>query len=354
MAAQGAHSSGPGPGADPLPITTARTRLRRLALADLPAFQHYRSDPEVGRWQGWKPMHDVAALAFLQEMAASAFCPPGQWFQLGIAERESDTLIGDIGVHLHGDAGLLAELGFTLTPAVQGRGLATEAVGAALQMLLRHTPVQRVVAVADLRNTASIKLLQRLGLRRFAVLPATFDGQPCVEAHFALHRHGRVPVALRLAALADAPAVAELLIVSRRVLMPFVPPAHTDDDVRGWVASHLIPGGGVTVALSHGRAVGVLAVSTQADAHWINQLYVHPAQAAAGVGATLLAHALAWAAAHDAALPVRLYTFQANQHARDFYERQGFVAVALSDGADNEERCPDVLYERPAARSSMA
>ena len=30
-----------------------------------------------------------------------------------------------------------------------------------------------------------------------------------------------------------------------------------------------------------------------------------------------------------------------------------FVAVALGDGADNEEHCPDVLYERPAARSTM-
>jgi aminoglycoside 6'-N-acetyltransferase len=340
--------------ADPLPITTERTRLRRLQVADLPQFQRYRNDADVGRWQGWKPMSDTGALAFLQEMAASAFCPPGHWFQLGIADLASNTLIGDIGVHLHGGAGLLAELGFTLTPAAQGRGLATEAVGAAVQMLLQHTPVQRIVAVADTRNTASIQLLQRLGLRRFAVLPAVFDGAPCVEAHFARSRHGRTPVALRLAALADAPAVAALLILSRRVLMPFVPSVHRDDEVHAWVAGHLLPGGGVTVAVSGSRVVGVLAVSTHNGAHWIDQLYVHPAQAASGVGATLLAHAVAWAHAHDATLPVRLYTFQANQHARDFYERQGFVAVALSDGSGNEERCPDVLYERPALRSTMS
>lgn len=338
---------------DPLPITTPRTRLRRLMPADLPRFQHYRNNPDVGRWQGWAPMTDDAAMAFLQDNAKGPFCPPGHWFQLAIADRDSDQLLGDIGVHLHGDAGLLAELGFTLAPAAQGQGLATEAVGAAAQMLLAHTPVQRIVAVADVRNTASIKLLQRLGLRRFAVLPALFGGQPCVEAHFALRRHGRVAVELRLAALADAPAVAEVLTVSRRVLMPFAPAAHSDEDVRGWVASHLIPGGGVTVALHQGRVVGVLAVSTQPDAHWIDQLYVHPAQAAAGVGATLLAHALAWAAAHHSALPVRLYTFQVNTHAREFYERHGFVAMALSDGAANEERCPDVLYERRAAPSTM-
>ena len=78
---------------DPLPLLTARTRLRRLSEADLPRFQAYRHDAEIGRWQGWQPMDDVAARAFLQDAATSPFCPPGQWFQLGIAERDSDALI---------------------------------------------------------------------------------------------------------------------------------------------------------------------------------------------------------------------------------------------------------------------
>jgi GNAT superfamily N-acetyltransferase len=73
---------------------------------------------------------------------------------------------------------------------------------------------------------------------------------------------------------------------------------------------------------------------------WIDQLAVLPAHCGAGVGAALLAHAL-----EALPRPLRLYTFQANRHARAFYERQGFVAVQFTDGAGNEERCPDVLYE---------
>jgi hypothetical protein len=38
---------------EPLPIATARTTLRRLSTDDVAAFQAYRTDPEVGRWQGW-------------------------------------------------------------------------------------------------------------------------------------------------------------------------------------------------------------------------------------------------------------------------------------------------------------
>ena len=42
---------------------------------------------------------------------------------------------------------------------------------------------------------------------------------------------------------------------------------------------------------------------------------------------------------------MRLWTFQRNQRARRFYERRGFRLVLLTDGADNEEKEPDALYE---------
>lgn len=41
----------------------------------------------------------------------------------------------------------------------------------------------------------------------------------------------------------------------------------------------------------------------------------------------------------------QLWTFQANEGARRFYERHGFVAVEFTDGARNEEKTPDVRYE---------
>jgi ribosomal protein S18 acetylase RimI-like enzyme len=156
------------------------------------------------------------------------------------------------------------------------------------------------------------------------------------------------PVAMRLRAAtpADAEAVADVLCQSRRVLMPFVPQVHDDDDVRGWVGGTLLPGGGVTVAEVGDEVVGVLAVSRGDGLAWIDQLYVHPGFVARGIGHALLQHALA-----TLTRPVQLYTFQANARARGFYERRGFVAVALSDGRDNEEQCPDVLYrlDGPAA-----
>ena len=65
-----------------------------------------------------------------------------------------------------------------------------------------------------------------------------------------------------------------------------------------------------------------------------------------GIGALLLAHAM-----RALALPIRLYTFQANAGARRFYERHGFVPLEFTDGQANEEHCPDVLYELQAIRA---
>jgi hypothetical protein len=47
-------------------------RLRRFRDSDLAAFQAYRHDPEVGRWQGWTPGPDALALDFLRRMAELA------------------------------------------------------------------------------------------------------------------------------------------------------------------------------------------------------------------------------------------------------------------------------------------
>lgn len=331
---------------DALPHDTPRLRLRRLALQDLAPFQAYRSDAELGRYQGWLPLADSAALSFLQQMADSAFCPPGAWFQLGIAQRDRDALIGDIGILLQADASA-AEIGFTLARSAQGCGLGLEAVAAAVELVFAHTPATRVVGITDARNHASVRLLERAGLRRFATLNAVFRGEACVEHHHVRHRHGLATPVLRAATAADAAGVARVLIESRRELMPFAPSAHTDDDVCCWVRSTLIPSGAVTVAVVDGAVAGVLALSAAVGLAWIDQLSVHPTQVARGIGRRLLMHALA-----VLPRPVQLCTFQANHHARAFYERHGFQAVTFSDGAGNEEQRPDVLYRLPGAATA--
>ena len=83
----------------------------------------------------------------------------------------------------------------------------------------------------------------------------------------------------------------------------------------------------------------MMAIVEQQKINWIEQLYVLPHATGQGIGSLLIAKAKSFN------LPIRLRTFQENLGARRFYERHGFKIIELSDGAENEEHCPDMLYE---------
>jgi GNAT superfamily N-acetyltransferase len=144
----------------------------------------------------------------------------------------------------------------------------------------------------------------------------------------------------RPATVADAGAVSEVYLLSRKELVPWAPLVHSDSEVRRWIRDRLIPAGRVTVAIENGDVVGMMALSEDETIGWIDQLYLHPCAVGHGIGTRLLERAKT-----ELGSPIRLYTFQANLGARWFYERHGFRAIAFSDGAGNEEQCPDVLYE---------
>ena len=64
------------------------------------------------------------------------------------------------------DGAATPEIGFTIAPAHQGRGLATEAVRRLLDYLLVERGKHRVVATCDDRNIRSAAVLERVGMRR--------------------------------------------------------------------------------------------------------------------------------------------------------------------------------------------
>ncbi|HEV2363515.1 MAG TPA: GNAT family N-acetyltransferase [Caulobacteraceae bacterium] len=134
----------------------------------------------------------------------------------------------------------------------------------------------------------------------------------------------------------DAAEIAEVFLASRADALPYLPKVHGDDETRDWIANQLVPLCQVWVARHAGRIVGFLALHGDC----LEQLYLRPGWYRRGIGSALLAQA-------KQANPdrLRLFTFQANHRARAFYEKHGFAAVDFNDGARNEEKTPDVLYE---------
>jgi aminoglycoside 6'-N-acetyltransferase len=177
---------------DPLPRSAGPALLRRLRESDLTRFHSYRSDPAVGRFQGWSPMTPPEALAFIDEMANAELFVSGQWAQVAIAQAPTDELVGDIGLCVAED-GQSAEVGFTLHPAARGLGLATAAVQEAIRLLWERTGVDRIIGVTDTRNAASMRVLERVGMRRIESRETVFKGEPCTEWVYAIERRATAP-----------------------------------------------------------------------------------------------------------------------------------------------------------------
>lgn len=140
-------------------------------------------------------------------------------------------------------------------------------------------------------------------------------------------------VRIRPARAADAPALAELYLRSRRHALPSVANAHADDDIRRWVAEALILRSETWLAEVAGVPVGLLVC----DGEWVEQLYLDPPWVGRGIGTLLLDQAKALSPTG-----LQLWTFEVNAGARAFYARHGFVEAERTDGSGNEERQPDV------------
>jgi RimJ/RimL family protein N-acetyltransferase len=170
-------------------IETERLRLRRFRADDAITFAGYRADPDVARFQGWAAGYPLdAAERFVAEMAVARPGVPGGWFQIAIADRATDALLGDCVVHVLAADPATAEIGYTIAPARQGCGYATEAVRALLVYVFEALAVRAVHAITDARNTPSIRLVERVGMERVNTVPTTFKGERCVEYTYELAR----------------------------------------------------------------------------------------------------------------------------------------------------------------------
>jgi ribosomal protein S18 acetylase RimI-like enzyme len=140
---------------------------------------------------------------------------------------------------------------------------------------------------------------------------------------------------VRAAQPSDADAIADVFIDSFESLT-FLPRLHTHAEHRAFIRDHVLVEQEVWVAEHEGRILGFAALSEDMLSH----LYVHTESQGAGAGTALLA-----TAKERRPDGFTFWVFQQNERARAFYERRGCTVVRLTDGAENEEKTPDALYE---------
>ena len=148
-------------------IETERLMLRRLRDDDIETLATHRNLPEVAWMQLWEDYTVEEARELVHDCKVTEPFTAGGWFQFGVALKTTDELVGDLYLKLD-EAGKQAEIGYSFDPKFQGRGLATEAVRGLLHHAFTERGLHRVWGVTDPRNTPSIKLMKRLGMRQEA------------------------------------------------------------------------------------------------------------------------------------------------------------------------------------------
>lgn len=158
-----------------LPLRTERLVLRPATDGDLDDLLGYRGDPEVCRFLPFGPQSRDDAVRRLtswgEHLATDpADDPTADWALTLVAEHEG-AVVGDVMLRLRAaEVRSVAELGYVFAPSVGGRGLATEAARAVVDLAFGPFGCHRVFAHLDPRNTASARLCARLGMTHEAHL----------------------------------------------------------------------------------------------------------------------------------------------------------------------------------------
>lgn len=157
---------------DLLPLKTNRLVFRRFQESDLETMHSYQSRDDYAR-HAWRPArsweHSQRVVA--EHRGPRAFLDDGDALRLAFASREEpEALYGEIVLTLVDAASRQIEVGWVVTPDHAGHGYAREAAIAAVDAAFQRLGAHRVFARLDALNTGSIRVCERLGMRREAEL----------------------------------------------------------------------------------------------------------------------------------------------------------------------------------------
>ena len=174
------------------PIVTARLRLRRSLPEDAETISAYRSDPAVHMHQGWERTDPEGVRAEIEEMSSRAPGEPGGWVQLSVLARAGGVLVGDVGSSpADGEPGVI-KVGYTIAPAFQGRGYATEAVAALVRYALETLGAEVVRIYASAENTPSIRVAEKVGMHLVERMEHRYGGGVWYGVRYELTRDDAV------------------------------------------------------------------------------------------------------------------------------------------------------------------
>jgi RimJ/RimL family protein N-acetyltransferase len=149
-------------------LLTARLRLREFEEDDWHATWPYESDPEVVRYQSHKEQTPEESRQRVQDAMALAQESPRLVHDLAVVLREDGRLIGRCGLKIVSPEHREGTLWYVLHRSQWGKGYITEASEAMLDFGFGTLGLHRVFVDCDPRNTGSVQVALKLGMRQEA------------------------------------------------------------------------------------------------------------------------------------------------------------------------------------------
>lgn len=145
-----------------IPGPTERLRFREMVEADLDEMAALLGDPEVMRYYP-RPRTRDEALGWIQ-WNRRGYAQHG--YGLWVIETHDGAFVGDCGLTWQPlDGGQVLEVGYHVVGTLQGRGYATEAARACVDLALGPIGAPRVVAIINPENAPSRRVAEKAGLR---------------------------------------------------------------------------------------------------------------------------------------------------------------------------------------------
>lgn len=142
-------------------IDTERLLLRPMRTNDIPALKEWMPDKSIYTYWGKAPGKTEKNPELMFEKPEK----PTKSFHLGIEEKASGKVIGDLWVYLI-ENNRMASVAIRLASQCQKKGYGTEALSAITDFCFKNTELQRLQAEADVRNIPSQRMFEKCGYTR--------------------------------------------------------------------------------------------------------------------------------------------------------------------------------------------
>lgn len=147
-------------------LHTPRLILRELHEDDLEALRDFETRPEMHDYERETIPGEDITREFLRNAEQRAQDDPRTQYWLAVTIRPDDRVIGHVSLRCNHHDIQEWEVGWAIHSAHWGKGYATEAARALIHFAFTELQVHRVVAFCNAHNTASVRVMEKLGMRK--------------------------------------------------------------------------------------------------------------------------------------------------------------------------------------------